>query len=325
MRKSRNCLRGMLLLSGLLLLLLAPLSARAEPSSSDATISLVTAPTRPIAGEETRLTVTLKNSANGQSIANVSVAITAEKVNAASMGGHQGMSSNQAMNTRLTAVAKSSDHVGEYVASLKLPEQGDWKITVISGDTTAEFRITVIEADARASKRTYINRIADTYAVAFSMEGKHAKAGMETDFDLTVTDHQTGAPVKGLNIEVISVHMVQENVGGHDEANKSSDHEEEEMAIISAKEKKDAPGTYQVKAKFAEAGHQMMLVRLGTDRHELISFPVEVEGANDDDEAETSGPNYWFVGTVLGFIVVTIALVPVLRRRDLAAQRVEVS
>lgn len=324
MGKSVKCFRGTLLLSGLLLLLLAPLSVSAEPPSSDARISLVTAPDQPIAGEETRLIVTLKD-ANGQSIANASVSITAEKVTSASTGGHKSMSSDQAMSTRLTAVAKASDHKGEYLASLKLPEEGDWRITVIGGDSSAEFRIAVVKAHASASNGTYVKRIAGNYALAFSMKGGHAKAGTEEDFDLTVTDRQTGAPVSGLNIEVIPVQMTQSNPGEHGEANKSPGRAAEEMPIITAKERSDAPGTYQVRFTFTEAGQQMMLVRLGADRRDLIPIPVKVEGTSDHDEAETSGPNYWFVGTMLGSVVVTVALVAMLRRRDLAAQQVEVT
>ena len=156
------------------------------------------------------------------------------------------------------------------------------------------------------------------------MEGKQAKAGTEKDFALTVTDHQTGVPVRGLNIEVIPVQMALSKAGGHDEANKAPSHGAEEIAIIAAKEQKDAPGTYQVRTTFTEAGQHMMLVRLGADHRDLISIPVEVEGTNDHAEAQDTGPNYWFVGTVLGLIAVTIALVPLLRRRDLAAQRAEV-
>ena len=110
-RRSWKCLNGVLLLSSLLLLMLAPLSVGAEPSNSDARIGLVTTPTRPIAGEETRLTVTLKDT-NGQSIANASVSVTAEKVTSASTGGHAGMSGHEAMSTRITTVAKASEQIG---------------------------------------------------------------------------------------------------------------------------------------------------------------------------------------------------------------------
>ena len=47
------------------------------------------------------------------------------------------------------------------------------------------------------------------------------------------------------------------------------------------------------------------------------------DSASHERESESSGPNYYFVGSTLGVVLITIALMPILRRRDLRVRRGE--
>ncbi|MDP2663631.1 MAG: hypothetical protein Q8R28_23190, partial [Dehalococcoidia bacterium] len=47
-------------------------------------------------------------------------------------------------------------------------------------------------------------------------------------------------------------------------------------------------------------------------------------GSGGHGSSEASLPSYWFIGSMVGIVLITIALVPVLRRRELAVQHAEV-
>lgn len=320
---------GSLVLASVGLLFLGAVLVSADPSSGGISIQFSATPDRPVAAELTRLTVTLKDQGL-QPVSNATVSIAAEKIKGNTSMEHMGTTSDGQTTTRITASAKPAARSGAYLAGLKFPEDGDWKITVTGADATAQFDITV--AEAGASNRTYVNRIAGDYALEFSMEGHHATAGTEKVFDLTVTDRWTGAPIEGLNVEVIPVQI---SLGTGDEHGgemamstneaANSNNEADEIQAITAQEQEDVTGVYQVRHTFTQEGNHVFLVRIGANQRELmVSIPVNVEAANAHD-AQTSVPNYWFVGSLLGMILVTIVTVPVLRRRQLKTQPAGVS
>ncbi len=187
----------------MLLLPLLPVSVRAEPPGNHMSIKLTATPSQPVAGEDTRLTVNVMD-AGQQSVASASVLISAEKVTASSASGHAGMNmgGSQTAAATIRTTAKASDHKGEYVATFRLPEEGQWKIMATAGDTTAHFELDVVSHG--------------------SVQGNRTPVG---------------------------------------------------------------------------------------DSHSEVS--------------DTSAPSYWFVGSVVGIVLVTVALVPILRRRDVGSPGVE--
>lgn len=175
MSTSRKFLGGPLLLAALIVALLAPAQISAAPSSGHASVALATKPERPVAGVETRLTITLQDR-NQQVLAGALVQVRAEMV----MAGMAGMQHGNV----LTLTAKQSDKPGEYVGSIKLPNEGDWKITIVAGDSVAEFKVTANKAQAtlatganssvESARASAWVKVASPTLNASSMEAVHA-------------------------------------------------------------------------------------------------------------------------------------------------------
>jgi YtkA-like protein len=206
---------GPFLLGALTATLLIPLPVSAGPLNGHVTITLTTMPDRPVAAEDTRVIIVLKDK-NRQQLSNARVVVRADMV----MGG---VASMQHGSAGPTATAKPSEAPGEYVATLRLADPGDWRITVIAGHSTAEFDITVLPPQPTNSAAT----------------------------------SPSPAP-----------------------ASRRPDADEGQVAT--------AQGTKATK------GHD--------DGHGAA------KGA--------AGPNYYFVGSTLGVVLITIAMVPILRRRS---------
>lgn len=205
---------GPFLLAALMATLLIPLQVSAGPSNGHVSITLSTMPDRPAAAEDTRLTIVLKDKGQ-QPIRNAPVLVRADMV----MAGMAGMRHGSAGPT---ATAKPSEKPGEYLATLRLADPGDWRITVTAGHSTAEFTITALPSQPN-------NSAATSPSTAPASQGQVATAQGER-----VTK-------------------------GHDD------------------------------------GH----------------------GA----AKEAAGPNYYFVGSILGVVLSTIAMVPILRCRSSRLQR----
>ncbi|MDP2661506.1 MAG: hypothetical protein Q8R28_12335, partial [Dehalococcoidia bacterium] len=132
-----------------LLLLVAPVSVGAQPSGSHISVKLLLAPDRPVTGEDARLTAAIMD-ASQQSVAASSVSITADKIVPAAAAGHAGMNmgGSQTAAATIRAAAKATEKNGEYTATLRFPEVGQWRIMVTAGDTTAHLDIDVVNRQA---------------------------------------------------------------------------------------------------------------------------------------------------------------------------------
>ncbi|TAK35966.1 MAG: hypothetical protein EPO21_04295 [Chloroflexota bacterium] len=287
-----------------------------------------------IVGNETRFIVTVHDK-NDRPVPNVPVSLVAEHAQQPS-GGHAGMN----MAPTLSVRAAPSTNPGEYTASLRMAGDGEWKITVTHGSDKTEFsysgtrepvRITAKghtseqpTGHAEQSPAVRVDRVVGPYAVTLTME-EHVAVEKEGSMLLTVTDSKSGAPISGLNVAFIPVPLAQGEGGAHGGsgggdgdhgANKEGEPAETVVPAIEAKERADSPGRYEVKHTFEVGGPHTLLVRLG-DANELIPMPIDVETPHSE---QTTGPNYWFVGSVLTVLLMTILLVTFLRLRDLSPQ-----
>lgn len=213
---------GPFLLAALMTALLVPLQASAGPSGGHAAITLTTMPERPVAAEDTRLTIVLRDKRR-QPIGNASVLVRADMV-VADMAGMQHGSAGP------TATAKPSETPGEYLATLRLTDPGDWRISVTAGHSTAEFTVAALPPQLENS---------------------------------AATSPPTAPPPHA------SPRL------GADEGHAAT-----------------------AEGKTAADGH---------DGHGAAT--------------EAVGPNHYFVGSILGVVVITIGMVPILRRRSARAQR----
>ncbi|MDO8692074.1 MAG: hypothetical protein Q7R39_19050, partial [Dehalococcoidia bacterium] len=145
-----------------LLQLVVPLSAGAEPLGNHISVNVAVSPHQPVVGADCLLTITLSDSSK-QAIANASISITADKVPVATAAGHAGMNmgGSQPAAATLRAAAKATANKGEYVANLRIPEAGQWRIMVAAGDASAH-----LDVDAVVSQPGSSNRAAATSAVA---------------------------------------------------------------------------------------------------------------------------------------------------------------
>jgi len=140
----------MSMMLGVLLLFTGPVSVGAAPPASHITVKLVTEPIKPVAGGETRVTINLTDTRQ-KSPVSVPVAVSADKVSATAAVGHAGMlhgGSNQPAPPALTTMAKATGKPGEYIATLKIPEVGPWRIMATAGDTQAHVDVDVVKAPA---------------------------------------------------------------------------------------------------------------------------------------------------------------------------------
>ncbi|OFW38693.1 MAG: hypothetical protein A3F70_02220 [Acidobacteria bacterium RIFCSPLOWO2_12_FULL_67_14] len=222
MIKAAKYLGGSVLLAALMTTSLVPLRASAGPSGGHVTITLTTMPDRPVAAEDTRVTIVLKDERQ-QPLGNASVLVRADMI----MSGMAGMQHGSAGPT---ATAKPSEKPGEYLATLRLTDPGDWRISVTTGHSSGEFKVTVLPPTLESSAATSPST-APTSQRSGADEGRAATAD-------------------GTRV-----------IKGHDD------------------------------------GH----------------------GA----AKEAAGPNYYFVGSILGVVVITIGMVPILRRRGSRAERAE--
>ena len=221
MSKAAKYLGGPLFLAALMTASLVPLRASAGPSGDHVTITLTTMPDRPVAAEDTRLTIVLKDKRQ-QPIGNASVLVRAGMVMA-------GMAGMQHGSAGPTATATPSEKPGEYLATLRLTDPGEWTISVTAGHSRAEFKVSAVPPPLENSAATSPSTASASQRVGAG-EG-HAATAEGT----TVTE-------------------------GHD-------------------------------------GH-------GAATH-------------------AAGPNYYFVGSILGVVLITIGMVPILRRRSSRTERAE--
>lgn len=169
-------------------LLAIPVPAGASPLGNHIKVNLEVAPVAPVAGQETRLTISLVDSRQ-QSGATVPVSVVVDKVTAASSGGHAGMhggASAPVEAPRVTASAKATEVKGEYVAVFKLPEEGPWRIMVTAGDTTAHQDVNASKASgATGSQGATVQR---SGGIAAPMEAVHASY---LDLSTNISDLRT--------------------------------------------------------------------------------------------------------------------------------------
>lgn len=213
---------GPFLLAALMTTLLIALGVSADPLNGHVTITLTTMPDRPVAAEDTRVIIALRDE-NQQHIRNARVVVRADMVMA-------GMAGMQHGSAGPTATAKPSGTPGEYLATLRLSDPGDWRITVTAGHSTAEFDVTASPPQARNSAAT------DPSPAPASQRAGAGEGPVATAQGKKVTQ-------------------------GHDDGHGS--------------------------AKAA------------------------------------AGPNYYFVGSTLGVVLITITMVPILRRRGSRAHQGE--
>ena len=324
-----------------ILLLVAP--ANAEHQSDLSSIRLGTIPERAIVGEEMRFSVSILNK-DHRPLTDVPVAIIAEK--ATQPRGH---SEGQHEAPRLSAEARPAGQAGEYIASLKLPSDGEWKITVVHGDSHAEFSLTV-DAPARAMTNDHrqdgrtdggatdkahgeanssgpaglqTTRTIGSYALTLSL-GNHPQVGTDSTLALTIVDRQSGAPASGQNVEIIPVHLPESASDGHGEEMETGHSGDNTTPVLAAHERTDAPGRYEARYAFPDSGSHMLLIKTSVAPGELAAMPVTVEG-DIEHGAEVGRPSYWFVGTLMAILGITIVIVAVLRQREQGSQPVEVS
>jgi hypothetical protein len=193
-------LQGVLLLAVLALAALVPLMVNAAPAENHASITMTATPEHPVATQETQLTVVLRDKAQ-QPIDDAPVVINAQMAT----GGMAGMPGMQHGGAGLTATARPSGTPGEYLATMKFTDPGDWTLIVSSKDSSAQFKIVAVKNQPNA---------------------------------------------------------------------------------VPAQIASDSPGT-------APSAH-----------------------GHEDASSESTGPDYYFVGSILGVVLITIAMVPILRRRD---------
>jgi hypothetical protein len=216
---------GSLLLAALMAVSFAPLQASAGPSGGHAAIALTTTPERPVAAEDTRLTIVLEDERQ-RPIRNASVLVRADMVMAHAAGTQHG-------DAGPAATATPSETPGEYLATLRLTDPGDWRISVTTGHSRAEFTVTALPARLENSAAT----------------------------------SPPTAP-----------------------ASQAPQH----------------PGAHNGHAATAEG--------------EAVAHG---HGGAHGASTEAVGPNHYFVGSILGVVVITIGMVPILRRRASRAQRAE--
>ena len=221
MSKAAKYLGGPLFLAALMTASLVPLRASAGPSGNHVTITLTTMPDRPVAAEDTRLTIVLKDKRQ-QPIGNASVLVRAGMVMA-------GMAGMQHGSAGPTATATPSEKPGEYLATLRLTDPGEWTISVTAGHSRAEFKVSAVPPPLENSAATGPSTASASQRVGAG-EGHAATAE-----GATVTE--------------------------------------------------------------------------GPDGHGAATH--------------AAGPNYYFVGSVLGVVLITIGMVPMLRRRSSRTERAE--
>lgn len=225
MIKAARYFGGPFLLAAFMTTLLIPLRVGAGPSNDHATITLTTVPDRPVAAEDTRLTIVIKDKRQ-QPVGNASVLVRADMVMA-------GMAGMQHGSAGPTATAKPSEKPGEYLATLRLTDPGDWRISVTTGHSSAEFKVTALPPQLQNSAAT----------------------------------------------------------------NPST-----------------APASQPPQRSGADEGHA------------ATAEGTRVTKGHDDGHGaatEAAGPNYYFVGSILGVVLITIGMVPILRRRSSRAERAE--
>ncbi len=341
MRKIVKFLGSSLVLVGLAFLLLTPYPVRAEDGSGRSKVTLKVATDRAVTAGETRFILSIQDKDHSP-VSNIPVTLIAEHL--AQSGGHGGMSGMNG-NPAISTQAKAGTQPGEYVAGLKLASDGKWKITVVHGADKTEFtaeasrqtvRMTEDHATSSSSNQgdqktdsaggigkeasLSIARTTSKYALNVSMEDQ-AKAGEESVLSLVVTDRSSGAPVSGLPIELIPVHLPNAESGEHG-GEKAVEHGEDGVIpAILATQQVGSPGRYSVRHTFNDAGSHLVLVKLGADEREVVTVPIEVEDAGGH-QTELGRPNPWFIGSLLGVVAITIAMVAFFRQREPAKQQV---
>lgn len=146
MIKAAKYFGGPFLLAALMTTSLMPLRVSAGPLEGHVTITLTTMPDRPVAAEDIRLTIVIKDKRQ-QPIGNAPVLVRADMVMA-------GMAGMQHGSAGPTATAKPSEKPGEYLATLRLTDPGDWRISVTTGHSSAEFKITALPPQTKNSAAT---------------------------------------------------------------------------------------------------------------------------------------------------------------------------
>jgi hypothetical protein len=222
MSKAVKYLGGPVLLAALMITSLVPLRASAGPSGGHVTITLTTMPDRPVAAEDTRLTIALMDERQ-HPLRNASVLVRADMI-------RSGMGGMQHGSTSPPVTAKPSEKPGEYLATLRFTDPGDWRISVTTGHSGAEFKVTALPPQLALGAAT-------SPSPAPASQGSRAHDGH-------------AAPAAGTRV-----------ARGHD----------------------DGPGAAR----------------------------------------DAAGPDYYFVGSILGVVLITIGMVPILRRRGSRAERAE--
>ena len=241
-------------------------------------------------GDETRIIIRVHDK-NDRPVPNVPVSLVAEHAQQPG-GGHAGMS----MGPTLSVRAEASTNPGEYIASLRMPGNDEWKITVSHGSERTEFSHVAGREPVRLTAKGHtsedpighaetgpavkIDRVAGPYAVTLTME-KHLEVDTEGSMTLTVTDSKSGAPISGLHVTFVPVPLAQgegdahgDAGGGHEATN--SKPAQTAIPAIEAQERADSPGRYEVKHTFEVGGPHAILVRLGDYARELIPMPIDV-------------------------------------------------
>ncbi|MBI2864646.1 MAG: hypothetical protein HYX94_08815 [Chloroflexi bacterium] len=291
---------------------------------------------RAVPSGETRFILSIQDKDHSP-VSNIPVTIIAEHL--AQSGGH---GSAHGGPTIVSVQAKAGAQPGDYTASLKLTSDGKWKITAIHGVDRTEFsaeasrRVVRITGDHATSSeksdsargvgkeaRLSITRTIGKYALDVSMDSP-VKAGEESILTLQVTDRNSSAPISGLPIELIPVHLPKAESGEHG-GEKAVEHDEGGvMPAILAAQQEGNPGRYSVRHNFGEEGSYLLLVRLEANQREVVAIPLEVEGAGEH-QAELGRPNPWFIGSLLGVTALTIAMVAFFRQREPVKQQVRSS
>jgi len=146
---------GLAACGSLFLLLVFPVTAWGQPPSNHISVKLSITPDRPAVGEDSRLTIGITD-VRQQPVASIAVAVLAEKASEPGAGGHAGMDHGGAQpgGRAFRGTVKASDNRGEYLATLRFPEDGQWNVMVTAGDNIAHLEVNVARAVAPASNTT---------------------------------------------------------------------------------------------------------------------------------------------------------------------------
>src|SRR3990170_927143 len=110
-------------------------TVNADHAAGTLDVSLTATAASAVGGGETRFVVTVQNG-DHRPVANVAVSVIVEAVGQS--GGH---GASQHGSTELSFAAEPADRVGEYAANVKMPGEGEWKVTIVHGDQRAEFKV----------------------------------------------------------------------------------------------------------------------------------------------------------------------------------------